>query len=128
MALNIKKVVTGKIDAVIAKLTDELKKEGFGVLTRIDMHEKFKEKLGKEVAPVVILGACNPKIAYEAYIKNSDMSALVPCNAVVRDVGGGQLSIELVKPSALLEVLGDKALAKEAEGGDLMLQRVLQNM
>ncbi len=76
--LNMKQTVAGTLAEVTERITSAIKREGFGVLTRIDLHEKFKEKLGKDVAPVVILGACNPQLAYEAYEQNRcRMSAAV---------------------------------------------------
>lgn len=86
-------------------LTEELKKEGFGILTRIDFHEKMKEKLGETIAPVVILGACHPKTAFQAYQISTDVTALMPCNAVIREIGPAHYSVELAKPSAMLAAL-----------------------
>lgn len=125
-SINLKKEVTGNMDEVIEKLTKSLGTQGFGILTRIDFHTKMKEKLGKEVLPTVILGACNPALAYEAFQKNTDIAGLIPCNAVVRTLDSGKISIELTKPSAMMLMLGDQELAHFAKEADQMLVKVLE--
>jgi uncharacterized protein (DUF302 family) len=126
--LNFKKEITGNLDQIIAKLTDSLKKRGFGILTRIDFHQKMKEKLNKELPPTVILGACNPQLAYEAYQAATDVTSLVPCNAVVREVGKARYSVELVSPAALMQLLDNPQLVHQAEAADTALQAVLAEL
>ena len=123
--VNFKKEIVSDLTSAIDRVTGALKGEGFGVLTRIDLHAKISEKLGKEISPVVILGACNPHLAYEAYRENTDVASLLPCNAVVRDVGGGRISVELAKPSSLMTILGDEKLVAFAKQADAQLERVL---
>ncbi|OGA32373.1 MAG: hypothetical protein A2W81_02955, partial [Betaproteobacteria bacterium RIFCSPLOWO2_12_61_14] len=81
--INFKREIAGTVDQAVERITKALGVEGFGILTRIDMHSKIKEKTGKEIIPTVILGACNPMLAYEAYTANSDVASLLPCNAVI---------------------------------------------
>lgn len=126
-SINFKKVVSGQMDEVIEKLTQLLGAKGFGILTRIDFHTKMKEKLGKDVLPTVILGACNPALAYEAFQKNTDIAGLIPCNAVVRTLESGKISIELTKPSAMMLMMGDQELANLAKDADQLLAGVLEN-
>ena len=126
--INLKKEISSPLEGAVERVTQALKLEGFGVLTRIDLHSKIKEKLGKDLRPVVILGACNPELAFEAYQKNSDVACLLPCNAVVRDLGEGRVSVELAKPSAMMEVLGDRGLVVLAKNADDRLMRVLENL
>lgn len=97
--INFKTELSGDFDGLIDRVTSALKGEGFGILTRIDMHTKIEEKIGKKLPKVVILGACNPTMAYEAYTANSDVASLLPCNVVVRDIGAGKVSIEIIKPT-----------------------------
>ena len=124
-SINFKREIQATVDEAIERITQALKQEGFGVLTRIDMHAKFKEKLGEDVLPVVILGACNPQLAFEAYARAPDVTSLLPCNAVVRDLGQGRVSIELAKPTAMMNVLGDSTLVELAKAADQKLQRAL---
>ncbi len=127
-SINFKKELNGQFENIILALTKELQTEGFGILNRTDLHEKFQEKLGKKVAPVTILGACNPTLAYDVYQANSDVASLLPCNAVIRDIGKGKISVELAKPTALMELLGDPQLVEAAKDADHRLARVLERM
>ncbi len=123
--INFKRELYCTVDEAIERVTRALKEEGFGVLTRIDLHTKINEKLGKDLRPTIILGACNPQLAYEAYQHSPDVTSLLPCNAVVRDLGDGQTSIELVKPTAMMKILGDEQLVALAQDADHRLQRAL---
>ena len=127
--INFKKIVTStSLDQLITKVTDHLKQSGFGILTRIDFHEKMKEKLNKEMKPVVILGACNPTLAFEAYQKNTDITSLIPCNAVIRQISENQYSVEFTKPSALMVALGETELAQMAAVADATLAKTLEQI
>jgi uncharacterized protein (DUF302 family) len=125
-SINFKRELQATVDQAIERITDALKQEGFGILTRIDMHAKFKEKLGQDVPSVIILGACNPQMAFEAYSRAPDVTSLLPCNAVVRDIGQGRVSVELAKPTALMNMLGDKALTELAQVADQKLKNALE--
>ena len=95
--INFKKEVSGEVETCVAKVTEKLKEQGFGVLNRIDLHTKIKKKINKDIRPTVILGACNPQLAYEAFLENPDVASLLPCNAVIRDIGEGRVSVELAQ-------------------------------
>ena len=125
-SVNMKIAMNGTMEEAIAKTTQALQEQGFGILTRIDLHSKIKEKLGKDVAPTVILGACNPALAFEAYSANSDVASLLPCNAVIRELAPGRISVELAKPTALMEMLGDDHLVTLARAADQKLEKVLE--
>lgn len=126
--INLKRTVVGSLEDTVSKVTNSLKKQNFGILSRIDLHSKIKEKTGKEIAPTVILGACNPALSYEAYVANSDVASLLPCNAVVRDLGQGRMSVELVRPSALMKMLGDERLIRLAGEADQKLEQALEDI
>jgi uncharacterized protein (DUF302 family) len=128
MQVNYKTEISGTVETAVTKITDALLKEGFGVLTRIDLHTKIKDKLNKMIPPTVILGACNPALAYEAFNSNPDVASLLPCNAVVREIVPGLISIELAKPSALMEILGDKKLIQLAGDADRILEKVIKDL
>ncbi len=126
--INFKREIEDSLDHAIERATKALSAEGFGVLTRIDMHSKIKEKTGKDVVPTVILGACNPNLAYEAYTANSDVASLLPCNAVVRETSPGKISLEFVKPTAMMQIVGDARLAGLAREADAKIERALANV
>ncbi len=127
-AINFKREIASTMNEAMERATKALAAEGFGILTRIDMHTKIKEKLDKDILPTVILGACNPSFAYQGYTFNSDIASLVPCNVVVREVGPGRISLEFVKASALVQILGDATLVELAHEGDAAIKRALENV
>ncbi len=123
--INFKREIADTVDHAIERVTKALGAEGFGILTRIDMHLKIKEKTGKDIVPTVILGACNPNLAYEAYTANTDVASLLPCNAVVREIGPGRISVELAAPSGMMRILGDAKLTELAREADTHIERAL---
>jgi uncharacterized protein (DUF302 family) len=127
-SINFKREITATLDEAVDRVTKALSQQGFGILTRIDMHSKIKEKTGKDIIPTVILGACNPNLAYEAYTANSDVAGLLPCNAVVREIAPGKISVELAAPSALMRILGDAQLVELAGEADKRIQQALASV
>ncbi len=128
MTINFKREIPDTVDHAVERVTKALGAEGFGILTRIDMHSKIKEKTGKEIVPTVILGACNPNLAYEAYTANSDVASLLPCNAVIREIAPGRISVELAAPSGMMRVLGDAKLIELAREADTRIERALASV
>lgn len=128
MDINFKREIPATLDQAIERVTKALGAEGFGILTRIDMHLKIKEKTGKEIMPTVILGACNPTLAYEAYSMNSNVASLLPCNAVIRELSPGRVSVELAAPSAMMRILGDDQLTALAGAADVRIEKALANI
>ncbi len=123
--INFKREIADNMDGAIDRATKALAAEGFGILTRIDMHHKIKEKTGKDIVPTVILGACNPNLAYEAYTANPDVASLLPCNAVVRETSPGKISLEFAAPSGMMRILGDQHLTDLAKEADTRIERAL---
>lgn len=101
--LSIQKEVSGNVDDICQKVTEAIKPIGFGILTRIDFDQKIYEKLNEKIERCVILGACNPKLALEAYRQSTDVSLLVPCNIVVRESATGKVIVEAMRPTMMLE-------------------------
>jgi uncharacterized protein (DUF302 family) len=126
--INFKREIQDTLDHAIERVTKALGAEGFGILTRIDMHTKIHEKIGKDIVPTVILGACNPNLAYEAYTSNSDVASLLPCNAVIRVIAPGKISVELVAPSSMMRILGDVKLIELASEADTLIKQALSNV
>lgn len=123
--VNMKRVIVATTEEAVERVTAALKSQGFGVLTRIDLHSKIEEKLGKKLKPVVILGACNPQLAYEAYQRDTNVASLLPCNAVIRSLDGNEVSIELARPTAMMEMLQNQELVALAEVADRSLEAAL---
>lgn len=110
---------------VLDRVTDELRKEGFGVLTRVDVKATLKEKLGREMAPFVILGACNPTLAHQALELEPEIGLMLPCNVVVRELAGGQVRVEAVNALAMMSLFPKADLGAIATDVNARLTRVV---
>jgi uncharacterized protein (DUF302 family) len=118
-----KKVDMG-FDQAVAAVTQALSKEGFGVLTEIDVAATLKKKLGLERPPYKILGACNPQFAARALEAKPQIGALLPCNVVVREEGGKTI-VEFMDPDAVLTLVGRPEVGKIAAEVRARLERVM---
>ena len=92
-------------DAAVQRITEELAKVGFGILSDIDVQATMKKKLGQEMPPYRILGACNPQFASRAIAADPQIGALLPCNVLVRQDALGAVHIELMDPQAVLSLV-----------------------
>ena len=92
---------TLSVDDAITKTTDELKKEGFGVLTTIDVKATLKAKINEDFRPYTILGACNPKLAHQALLAEIELGMFLPCNVIVRGMRDRRWSRRLIRRSLL---------------------------
>ncbi|PIP96020.1 MAG: hypothetical protein COW00_06970 [Bdellovibrio sp. CG12_big_fil_rev_8_21_14_0_65_39_13] len=126
--MAIKVEVEGTLDEVCNRIVEVIKPAGFGILTRIDFDKKIKEKLDETINPCVILGACNPKLAYDAYTQTTDAALLMPCNIVVTDIGQGKIKVEAIRPTLMLQMLPDVASDPNVLKAELQLESVLQRL
>lgn len=114
-------------DDTLARVRDELKVEGFGVLTEIDVTATLREKLGEHLEEYVILGACNPPLAHRALSVDRSIGLLLPCNVVVRARDGGTV-VEALDPSIMVGLSGRPELQHIADDAATRLRRVLERL
>ena len=112
----------------IAKTTEELKKEGFGVLTQIDVSTTLKNKIDVDFPKYMILGACNPGFAHKALIAEGHIGAMLPCNVVVRENEAGQTEVFAVDPIASMSAVENTDLAPIAQQVQQKLKAVIENI
>ena len=119
------KPVTLSFTETLEKVTAGLAKEGFGVLTEIDVAATLKKKLGKDMRPYRILGACNPQLAHRAIEIEPQIGALLPCNVVVREDPPGKVMVEIMDPQAVLQLVDRAEIGEIAADVRARLERVL---
>jgi uncharacterized protein (DUF302 family) len=122
------KTVDASFDAAIDKVTEELGKEGFGVLSDIDVAAKMKEKLDKDMPRYRILGACNPSLAFQAISAVEDIGLLLPCNVLVREDAAGQVHVDFMDPVSVMSLVKDPGVEPLANDVRSRLERVLDAM
>lgn len=110
------KTLEGDFEEVTQKVKAELKKQGFGVVTEIDMHTMLKEKLpDKEIKPYRILGVCNPGFAYQTMQIEENIGLFLPCKTLIKDLGNGSIEVVIVNPSVLMTLLDNEKLVGVAD-------------
>ena len=125
------KTVSLGFDEAIDKVTAILQTEGFGVLSDIDVAAKLKEKLGEDMPPYRILGACNPPLAHQAVEAVPDIGLLLPCNVLVYEHGGetwvsGTVHVSFMDPEAVLSLVDNPGVAPLAKEVKTRLERVME--
>lgn len=127
MKLGLTKILTLSFEDTITKVTEELKKEGFGILTTIDVQNTIKQKLDKDFRKYTILGACNPQFSHEALLTDDQLGLLMPCNAVVQEKDG-KTEVSIFNPALLKSFTTDEKLNRMSEELAERIKRVLKNM
>lgn len=115
----------GSFDAVLAATRAALSGEGFGVLTEIDVRATLRNKLEVEIAPYVILGACNPPLAHRALVAEPGVGVLLPCNVVVMAEDDGRIAVSAIDPRAMFAVVENAELAPIVDDVRARLARVV---
>lgn len=128
MTYHNSKIVNYTFDEAITKVTDELKKEGFGVLTEIDVKETLKKKLDVDFRKYKILGACNPTFAYKALQAEETLGVLLPCNVVVQEKEDGKIQVSAVNPMESMKAVNNPSLEEIATQISEKLQKVINSL
>ncbi len=115
-------------EEAIEQATAALKEEGFGVLTEIDVKATLKNKLDADFRRYVILGACNPNLAYQALQQELEIGLLLPCNVIVYETDEGQSVVSIVDPLSMLGVVESESLQKVADEANVRLTRVTEKL
>ena len=122
------KIINGTFEEVIEKVTKELKEEGFGILTEIDVTETLKQKLNVDFKKYRILGACNPPYAHKALLAEDKIGTMLPCNVIVQEIEAGIIDVAAVNPMASMQAVENEELEKIANEIKTKLEKVIENI
>lgn len=128
MNYTISKKVKKTFQQVLKDVSEELKKEGFGIITEIDLKEKFKEKLNVDFRPYKILGACNPSLAYKAILQEPGIGVMLPCNVLVQEKDNGEVEIAAINPLSSIGAIENRQLQTLAKEVSDKLQAVVERL
>jgi len=122
------KTIEGSFEEAIEKVTESLKKEGFGVLTEIDVKATLKKKLDVDFREYRILGACNPPFAYQALQAEDKIGIMLPCNVIVQETGEGKIEVAAVDPIASMLAIKNPELGEIAVQVQEKMKKVVENI
>jgi uncharacterized protein (DUF302 family) len=128
MSYYFTKIVDQNFDKAIENVTEELKKEGFGILTEIDVKETFKKKLDVDFRKYRILGACNPQMAYKAINAEGKIGTMLPCNVIVQELEDGRVEVSAVDPVASMSAVKNESLGEVAGQVRDNLKKVIERL
>lgn len=128
MSYYFAKVLDSDVDVAVARVTEALKTEGFGVLTTIDVQATLKSKLGVDFPAYRILGACNPALAHEALQIEDKVGTMLPCNVVVHSIAEGRTEVAAIDPVASMQAIPNEQLRDAAGQVREKLQRVIASL
>ena len=115
-------------EETLVRVTNELKQEGFGVLTEIDVKATIKKKLDKDFRNYRILGSCNPPFAYQALLSEPHIGLMLPCNVVVQESENGKTLVSAIDPVASMQAVENQTLGEIAEEVRAKLRKVIENV
>lgn len=108
---HLSKKIPAPFNDVMERVTGELKKEGFGIITTIDLKETFKKKINTDFRNYIILGACNPHYAYKALLLDDKVGVFLPCNVVVQQYNNGDVEVSIINPIEQMQAINDPRLS-----------------
>ncbi len=128
MAYYFSKILTISFDEAVSKVTEALKKEGFGILTDIDVQATLKKKLDADFRKYRILGACNPPFAYKALQAEDKIGTMLPCNVIVQEIAEGNIEVAAIDPVASMQAIENPNLGGIAEQVREKLKKVVDSL
>jgi uncharacterized protein (DUF302 family) len=128
MSYYLGKTVELSFDQAVARVTEELKKEGFGILTEIDVQQTLKKKLAVDFRKYRILGACNPPLAYKALKAEDKIGLMLPCNVIVQETPDGRVEVSAIDPIASMQAIDNPGLRDLAEEVQGKLKKVIDRL
>ena len=128
MSYFFSKKVAMNFENAMTRVTEELKKEGFGILTEIDVKATLKKKLDVDFQKYTILGACNPAFAYKALQAEPHIGTMLPCNVIVQELADGKVEVAAVDPLASMQAIQNQELQAIAKEIQLKLKRVIDQV
>lgn len=126
MSYYFSKTLPVGFDDAVRRTTEVLKKEGFGIITEIDVKQTLKAKIGVDFRNYRILGACNPKLAHEALQLEDKIGTMLPCNVVVQEIGSNQTEIAAIDPVASMQAIDNPRLIQAAKRVQALLRAVIE--
>jgi len=128
MSYYFTKTINASFEEAVGRATEELKKEGFGVLTQIDVKDTLKKKLDVDFRRYKILGACNPNFAYKALQAEDKIGVMLPCNVILQEIGENQTEVAAVDPIASMQSVENTKLGDTASQVQAKLKQVIDNL
>ncbi len=128
MSYYFAKTLACEFDEAVRRTTEALKAAGFGIISEIDVTETLKKKIEVDFRPYRILGACNPRMAYEALSIEDKVGTMLPCNVIIQDTGGGKTEVAAIDPVASMQAIDNLTLLETAKRVQSSLRSVIEGL
>ena len=128
MSYYFSKTLNVSFEEAVARVTEELKKEGFGILTDIDVQATLKKKLNADFRKYRILGACNPPFAYQALQAEDKIGLMLPCNVIVQELSEGKVEVAAIDPITSMQAINNPLLGSVAQQVHAKLKKVIESL
>jgi uncharacterized protein (DUF302 family) len=128
MSYYFSKTLNVSFEEAVARVTEELKKEGFGILTDIDVQATLKKKLNADFRKYRILGACNPPFAYQALQAEDKIGLMLPCNVIVQELSEGKVEVAAIDPITSMQAINNPLLSGVAQQVHAKLKKVIESL